>query len=76
MTHGRAFARSAVALRNRNSTPDDAFALCSLRWDQVGPDGKNLPSAHVFGNEVGEEVDNVKKAWRGAERAGAQVSPA
>ena len=38
----------------------------------VGPNGKKLDStAHVFGNEVGEAVDNVKSAWRAAcRRAG------
>jgi integrase len=30
-----------------------------------GPDGKELPlSAHVFGNEVGEEIASIKAAWR------------
>jgi integrase len=39
---------------------------------RLGPNGKKLAvTAHVFGNEVGEEVDNVKTAWRAAcRRAG------
>ncbi len=39
---------------------------------RLGPNGKKLPlTAYVFGNEVGEEVDNVKTAWRAAcRRAG------
>lgn len=39
---------------------------------RIGPDEKTLaPTAHVFGNEVGEPVDNVKTAWRTAcRRAG------
>jgi integrase len=39
---------------------------------RLGPNGKKLPlTVHVFGNEVGEEVDNVKTSWRAAcRRAG------
>jgi integrase len=39
---------------------------------RLGPDGKRLGDhTHVFGNEVGEAVDNVKTAWRSAcRRAG------
>ena len=34
---------------------------------RLGPNGSKLPSrAHLFGNEVGEPVKNVKTAWRGA----------
>jgi len=38
--------------------------LTSIR---KGPDGKeHKPSAYVFGNEVGEQVKNVKRAWQTA----------
>ena len=34
---------------------------------RLGPNGQPLPvHAYVFGNEVGEPVKNVKRAWRGA----------
>ena len=35
-----------------------------LERRRSGPDGRALPSnAHVFGNEVGERILNVKRAW-------------
>jgi integrase len=36
-----------------------------LEMRRHGPDGKELPeSAHIFGNELGEEIASVKTAWR------------
>jgi len=36
-----------------------------LLMRRQGPDGKDLPNtAYVFGNEVGERVGDMKKAWR------------
>ena len=36
-----------------------------LEMRRLGPDGQPLgPSAHVFGNEVGEPVKSIKTAWK------------
>lgn len=46
-----------------------ATLLTTRRLDPNG--GPLPPTAHVFGNEVGDKIDSVKSAWRGTcRRAG------
>jgi integrase len=60
-------AESAKTNRPRTVPIMSARLRTVLLRRRLGPNGKKLPSsAHVFGNEVGEPVNNVKKAWRGA----------
>src|SRR5262245_59987166 len=53
-----------------NSTreiPVDSRLADVLEMRRVGPDGKPLgPDAYVFGNEVGERIGSIKKAWQTA----------
>lgn len=67
-----------LAAQNSKTGRPRTIPLVSSRLRAVimrrrkGPDGKDLDGTkHVFGNAVGEEVDNVKTAWRGlCRRAG------
>ncbi len=50
-------------------------AVLELR--RFGPDGTALPAeAYVFGNEIGQRVQNVKRAWQAAVLKAHGVTPA
>jgi integrase len=45
--------------------PITARLKAILEMRRTGPDGEDLPAAaYVFGNEVGEQVKDIKTAWR------------
>lgn len=47
--------------------PVTARLRALLEFRRIGPDGQPMPpDAYVFGNEVGERVGTVKRAWRAA----------
>jgi integrase len=53
--------------RTARTVPISVRLHAVLKRIRKGPDGKeHKPSAYVFGNEVGEQVKNVKRAWQTA----------
>lgn len=65
-------ARRAHEEPGRDAAPISVTLATLLATRRLDPNGDPLPpTAHVFGNEVGERIDSVKSAWRGTcRRAG------